>query len=289
MFLIFTKYLFNSNMKLAVHINNLTNDVFCSNIDVKVYFHSRNQFLDLSGRMGHKIYLGKQYEAQVTTQDILQIDYKNVDNGIILYESDRKCSFEDYDQCMYRTLVTTMKKETEDNCIAPWVLHPEFEDNSTSPLVLHSENICSKPVDMNKTFWISWNRITNQKGDCLKPCNTTLINIGGKNEIDHKDKTTGRLFAYFSANVVQSQERYYITILKLAGQIGGYIGLFRLSIFLLGLMKFNTLIEGVFQTCEECEPKIDKDVQAGDTETFNEPDGSDPTIGLSTLAITNIR
>ena len=239
-------------------------------MDVKVYFHSRNQFLDLSGRLGYKIHLGKQYETQVTVQDVLQIDYKNVHNGIIFYESDRKCTFEAYDKCMYRTLAKTMKENTKDNCTAPWVLD--------------SDKICSKPEDANTTFWISWNRITNQKGDCLSPCNTTLVNIGGMNEKERENKNEGVLFAYFSSSVVQSQERYYITIIKLAGQIGGYIGLFRLSIFLLGLIKFNSLIEGVFQN----EREDDKDKAAEDSKKSNENHADDVTIGLSTLAINNI-
>ena len=79
-----------------------------------------------------------------------------------------------------------MKGNTKDNCTAPWVLD--------------SDKICSKPEDTNTTFWISWNRITNQKGDCLSPCNTTLVNIGGMNENEREDRNEGVLFAYFSSN-----------------------------------------------------------------------------------------
>ena len=253
--------IYNTSNQIAFYV------IFCSNIDAKVYFHSRNQFLDLSGRLGYKILLGKQYETQVTVQDVLQIDYKNVHNGIIFYDSDRKCSFEDYDKCMYRTLTSLMKESTKDNCTAPWV-----HDH---------DKICSKPEDAHKTFRISWDRITNQKGDCLTPCNTTLINIGGMNEVDRTEKNEGRLVAYFSSSVVQSQEHYYITIIKLAGQIGGYIGLFRLSLFLLGLIKFHSIIEEVF----EKDPESDKKVQNEHVDKCNDSNGDDPGIGLSTLAI----
>ena len=120
-----------------------------SHIDVKVYFHAKDQFLDLSGRLGYKVYLGKRFESQITVQDAYQLEYKNVHNGIIFYPSDRKCSHESYDKCMYRTLTMAMKQETEDHCTVPWV-----------PV---SGHICTKPQDINKTFWISWNRITNPK------------------------------------------------------------------------------------------------------------------------------
>ena len=224
----------------------------------------------MSGRLGYKIVRGNTYETQVTVQDVLQIDYKNVHNGIIFYESDRKCSFEEYDKCMYRTLTSLMKESTKDNCTAPWV---------------HGHGkICSRPEDIETTFWISWNRITNQRGDCLTPCNTTLINVGGMNKREKEDKTQGKLIAYFSSSVVQSQEHYYITIIKLAGQIGGYIGLFRLSLFLLGMIKFHTLIEDVLQK----ESENDKNVKDGDSDKHNESHGDDPVIGLSTLAINNV-
>ena len=126
-----------------------------------------------------------------------------------------------------------MKQETSDSCTVPWVRG--------------NTKICTRETDINNTFWISWNRITNQKRDCLRQCHTTLINVGAMNEQIYEDKKHGKLQAYFSSSVVQSRERYFITILKLAGQIGGYIGLFRLSLILLGLMKFHSLIEGVFE------------------------------------------
>ena len=239
-----------------------------SNIDVKVYFHANNQFLDLSGRLGHKVYLGRRYESQITIQDALQIEYKNVHNGIVIYDSDRKCSNERYDKCMYDTLRAAMQQQTEDNCTVPWLPG--------------NINICTKPHDINKTFWIAWNRITNQKRDCLKPCHTTLITVGGKNERKVQDKEhEGQLLAYFSSNVAQSREHYFITVIKLAAQIGGYIGLFRLSITLLNLIKFNALIDGVFVN-----RKSDKIVQEEEeVDRCNESYGSDTLIGLSPLAI----
>jgi hypothetical protein len=235
---------------------------------VKVYFHGNSQFLDLSGRLGHKVYLGRHYESQITIQDALQIEYKNVHNGIVFYDSDQKCSKERYDKCMYDTLRSAMQTETEDNCTAPWLSG--------------NLQICTKPRDIKKVFWIAWNRITNQKRDCLKPCHTTLITVGGKNVQKQEDKPKeGHLVAYFSSNIAQSREQYFITVIKLAGQIGGYIGLFRLSLTLLNLIKFNKLVDGVFVN-----KKSDKIVQAEPVDRYNE-NGNDALIGLSTLAINN--
>ena len=239
---------------------------FCSNMDVKVYFHAENQFLDLSGRLGYKVHVGRRYESQITIQDVKQIEYKNVENGIIFYESDKKCTNEPYDKCMYHTLTTTMEKETDDDCTAPWVLG--------------NTKICTKPHDINRTFWISWNRITNQKRDCHKPCHTTLINVGAKNEQSHSKKGEGKLVLYFPSSVKQSQEHYFITLVKLAGQIGGYIGLFKLSIFLLGLLKFHSLIDGLVEI-----QKSNEEIEADIEQKYNDSTGDDPLTELSILAI----
>ena len=236
----------------------------CSNLDVQVYFHAKEQFLDLSGRLGNKIYLGKRYETQITAQDAYTLEYKNVHNGIILYDSDRKCSYEPYDTCIYKMLTKVMVEESENDCTVPWVL-----DNS---------RICTKPDDINKTFWIAWSRITNQKRDCLKPCHTTLINVGAKNELTNEENEYAQLYAYFSSNVVQSREHYFITVIKLAGQIGGYIGLFRLALTILNLVKFDTLIKDTNLTKEKPESAKDDGIESDAT-------GTDQLIGLSPLAI----
>ena len=240
-------------------------------MDTRVYFHSKDQFLDLSGRRGNKVFKGKRYELQINVQDTLQLEYKNVHNGIILYDSDRKCSHESYDKCMYQTLTRNMVEETEDSCTVPWVpKDPRYVSR-----------ICTKPEDVNKTFWIGWSRITNQKGDCLKPCHTTLINVGAKNEQKNKKNDYAQLYVYFSSSVVQSKEHYFITIVKLAGQIGGYIGLFRLSITILNLIKFNSLIEDTL-----LRKKKDENVKEDEEEDKDSNSNvEDKLIGLTPLGI----
>merc|ERR1712224_309675 len=104
----------------------------------------------------------------------------------------------------------------------------------------------------NTSFWISWNRITNQQKDCLSPCHATIVNVGtSKNKWKSVAQNYGRLDAYFSSHVMQSQEHYYLTPLKLFAQIGGYIGLFRLSLFLLDLFQCSK-----FRQDEKLVPKI---------------------------------
>ena len=131
---------------------------------------------------------------------------------------------------MYHTLTSTMEMETADNCAAPWVLG--------------NTKICTKPHDINRTFWISWNRITNQMKDCLSPCYTTITNIGAKNFQKLDDDTYGFMYLYFLSRVVVSEEKYLYSFLKLIGQIGGYLGLYRLSVWILfDLCKLKNLVQ----------------------------------------------
>ena len=50
------------------------------------------------------------------------------------------------------------------------------------------------------------------------------------------------MYFYFPSRVSKSQEHYLYTFLKLIGQIGGYLGLYRLFLWILGLLKFDKLV-----------------------------------------------
>ena len=61
--------------------------------------------------------------------------------------------------------------ENEGGCTVPWVL-----DEKKGP-----KKICKMSKNMNKTFWIAWNRVTNQEQDCPNPCQILSISLSGKN------------------------------------------------------------------------------------------------------------
>ena len=44
--------------------------IFCSHIDVKIYFHGPDQYSDSSGRMGYKLYRGETMQSQIRISDI---------------------------------------------------------------------------------------------------------------------------------------------------------------------------------------------------------------------------
>ena len=76
------------------------------------------------------------------------------------------------------------------------------------------------------TFRIAWDRITNQKRDCLNPCQTLILTVGAKNVALDESRDFGELYLYFSPRIKRSEEHYFYTFLSLMAEIGGYVGLF---------------------------------------------------------------
>ena len=48
-------------------------------VPVKIYFHAKDQYLDLSGRMGYKAYVGEDMQAQINYEDIKLISRYSAD------------------------------------------------------------------------------------------------------------------------------------------------------------------------------------------------------------------
>jgi hypothetical protein len=177
--------------------------------------------------MGYKVHVGERFEYQLTVQETNQFEYKNVKNALAITAKDKSCTYEVYDDCMYSKVVDIMKKSTESQCTVPWI-----RDNL---------DICSLPKDVNTTFWIAWNRITNQNKDCLEPCHETLVNMGAKNFMQLGHQNYSQLYFYFSSRATKTVEHYQYSFLILIGQIGGYLGLYRILLWILDLCQFNRL------------------------------------------------
>ena len=182
------------------------------NTAAKIYFHTPNQFLDLSGRMGHKIFPGQKMLTQVKYVDFYQLERK-------LQSGEKSCMYHDYDECMYSALYELMMNNTKSKCTVPWIRN--------------NEKICTTPEDVNTTFWISWNHVTNQHNDCHSPCHRLIIDLGAKELSILDDNTTATLLLYFPQKMLINKEHFLYTILNLMAEIGGYTGL------LLGYSLFN--------------------------------------------------
>ena len=191
---------------------------------MKLYFHGPDQFLDLSGRMGYKLYRGETMQSQITVIDteILERNVVEPNDETGKEVEVKTCSKEIYDECIYGTLSQLMRNDTEGGCRAPFIR----DDNDT---------ICTEPDDIKTAFWIAWNRVTNQKKDCLIPCHSLTVNLGAKNFLKKNatEQDYALLYLYYAPRVTKNIEHKLYTILSLFAEIGGYVGL------ILGYSLFN--------------------------------------------------
>ena len=61
-------------------------------------------------------------------------------------DGDLTCTDSVYDDCMYSALERHMIEDS--GCVVPWIRS--------------EEKICTDADAVNRTFWIAWNRVTNQ-------------------------------------------------------------------------------------------------------------------------------
>ena len=86
----------------------------------------------------------------------------------------KSCSYANYDSCIYSAITRHMKNQTpsEGGCTVPWVIGSDGKG---------PENICKSTKNVNLTYWIGYNRLTNQFNDCSSPCESLLVTLGAKN------------------------------------------------------------------------------------------------------------
>ena len=134
--------------------------------------------------MSHRVRVGQKVYAQITVQDMLQLerDLEKSANSA-QWEKNKTCSNIPYDQCMYNALVKRMQENTKDNC--------------TVPFIRNNTNICTETEDIKESFLVAIRRITNQYGDCDVPCHSLVVNVGGKNTKTYSTRKYGEMYAYF--------------------------------------------------------------------------------------------
>ena len=132
-----------------------------------------------------------------------------------------------FDECLNKALINHMIKSTKD------------ENGCTVPWIINSTNICKNPKNINTTFWISWNRSTNQLKDCNDPCDTLKITLGKANYRPPKNNQTSWIL-YFDSKTQLIEEHDLYPVLTLIAEIGGYTGLVR------NIYWFMSLVFGVY-------------------------------------------
>ena len=176
--------------------------------------------------MGHEIMVGEKVSSQIHIHESNQIPKKFDDphgthgkSGKKKETFDTTCFEMGYDSCIYTALTKRMIAETETKCVVPWF------PKEYSMEQIGSHTVCTLEKDVNASFGIYWNRITNQMNDCNKPCKSVVLNIGGKNYQYDKNLTQGIALFYFSLTSTHSSEHFLYSPTSLFAEIGGYLGL----------------------------------------------------------------
>ena len=106
-----------------------------------------------------------------------------------------------------------MREKTDDTCTVPWL-----------PT---NDNICTKPNDINITYWILKHRAENSGRDCNLPCHFASVTVDSKqnDQIIEADPNYAILYLYYPSSVLKSTEHLVYNIVTLFGEVGGYIGL----------------------------------------------------------------
>ena len=196
-------------------------------INVKIHIHEKNQFFHLSGRMGHEVKVGEKISSQINIHEVHQLPKYYTNDEETSDESDNRiakkyetvCSEINFDECIQNELTRQMITATKDKCLAPW-FPIEYSINQ-----IGNHTVCSKEKDVNASYWIYWNQITNQQNDCNKPCKSIVVSIGGKNYNYDESKNFGSVTFYFSMTSTKTLEHYLYTFTNLFAEVGGYLGL----------------------------------------------------------------
>ena len=116
---------------------------------------------------------------------------------------------------------------------------------------------------INTTFWIAWNRVTNNFNDCYKTCRDLKVIVGGRNmkkvvlswikkcndyiarhvSSFQLTNSKGLFYLYYEKRIVRSKEHYFYTGVSLFAEIGGYLGLLLGISFLNFASWFSELIK----------------------------------------------
>ena len=134
-------------------------------MDVRIYFHGKDNFFDLYGRLGLDVYVDDIVHMELAIQDVVLVPRPNVHASRV-----STCSNEiTYDQCVYSVLEKETRNATMAKCTVPWVFG--------------NADICISPNDVNASLARYRDVLFKQsltKTYCPQPCHSTKTTVGDK-------------------------------------------------------------------------------------------------------------
>ena len=205
----------NINPDETLHRLGMSTLQIVMNLDFKgalrIFWHAQDQFWGATNRqMGYKLAPDESASTQLYYNDIKTIQ------KFSLIGDKPSCSYESYDKCVEDSIYSRLKSQA--NCRVPWI-----RNNLTSCLNTNAwqkaTSIVKESIDASNDF-------------CLQPCDFLMVTVGTTNYELTSNKSSQMTF-YMPNRVMQSTERFLLSFLSMASEIGGYVGL------LLGVSFFH--------------------------------------------------
>jgi hypothetical protein len=159
----------------------------------------------------------------------------------------------DYDDCMYTTMHQLMMEEV--GCTVPWLSN--------------KSNICVQPLKRKQAFEVYQNNRRNQQDICPNSCLFTNMYFGPPvTGINVPERSHfGNAVFYFRRDIKTTNEYLLYTLLSMAAEIGGYVGL------LLGaaLVNVASLISFLLDWCLGQRTKEQTETEKNNVKTIAYP------------------
>ena len=197
-----------------------------------IFIHHYGQFLSPNSRSRVDVDKGKFIKIAITHEVVQLLTGEEFSNCVDTFDPDVS-----YDGCMYSKLYDIMMDKV--GCTVPWL--PD------------KTNICTDPSKSKKAFEVYQQNRRNQEYICPKSCLFTNMYFGppvsGINDPVRKDFAWGVF--YFRRDIKTTTEYVLYTLLSMAAEIGGYVGLL-LGASLVNLGRINSaLLDICFGKSEE--------------------------------------
>ena len=171
-----------------------------------IFIHHYGQFLSPNSRSRVDVDKGKFIKIAITHEVVQLLSGEEYSNCVDSFDPDPS-----YDGCIYSNLYSIMMDKV--GCTVPWL-----------PI---KSDICKTPDKSKRAFELYQANRRNQEYICPKSCKFTNMYFGppvtGKN--DPVRAEYGWAVFYFRRDIKTTTEYVLYTLLSLAAEIGGYVGL----------------------------------------------------------------
>ena len=191
-----------------------------------IFIHHHGQFLSPNSRSRVDVARGYFTKIAINHEVVQMLGGEEFSTCVNQYDG-----FETFDECMYKTMQKLMLEQV--GCTVPWI-----PDKS---------NICVEEGKRKAAFEVYQQNRRNQKDICPNSCLFTNMYFGppvtGQNN-EERSKFAWGVF-YFRRDIKVTTEYFLYSLLSMAAEIGGYVGLL-LGASLVNIGQINNFLLDYF-------------------------------------------